>query len=174
MSDNIGYVAGVEREKFIDFVGLKFKELFPHVGLFPNTKITIGAGESPDGEKVQAQILFTMSRKESIDYFMPDEDMKDVMEVMKPTMLVLGDERVKDGLFVLHSSVEQNMICIKFATKAEAFSYRSFFDLSQYSVVKTKMGISYHPWFTGEDMQKEAPWNVGYLDIDQRTVKGGA
>lgn len=170
MAHNEGKILGKDMAEFINNVAARFQSLFPHSGLFPEARTEIGAGESPDGELVQAQVLITMKREDAAKFWFPDDDMKDAMSIMKPKVLLIGDERVKDGIFVLFSKLEGQMIRMKFSTQAEANAYKEHFELGQYAVELVKMSVSEDVWFEGT-FKGVKPMEVGYRSIDSRHLK---
>lgn len=172
MAHNEGKVLGMDLNEFGDIIGKRFQDKFPHSGLFPSAKVTVGSGESPSGDIVQAQILITMNREDAIGFWTPNDDTKKAMEVMKPKILIIGDERIKDGLFVLFSKLEANMLCIKFSTKAEAIAYSQHFGLTHYHPVLVKIAVSQDRWFDG-DFSKCDPKFMGTREIDPRAIGGG-
>lgn len=170
MAHNEGKILGKDMSEFVNTVAKRFQEKFPHSVLFPSAKTGVAAGESPDGEIIQAQILITMSREDAAKFWFPDDDMKDAMSIMKPKVLLIGDERVKDGIFVLLSQLESEMVRMKFSTKAEANAYKEHFELGQYTVELVKMSVSEDTWFEGT-FKGISPQEVGYRKIDSRHLK---
>lgn len=169
MSEEKGKIAGVETSKFIDAVGRKFKEKLPHIGIFPSSNVKVAAGNSPDGKISQAQVLITMDSTEMVKYLGLCLGKDSKQSEMMPKILMIGNERIKDGLFLIHSSLEGRMIKIKFGTIPEAKSYMNHFDIKHYSIVRTKMSVSEDLWFSG-DFENSYPEKVGYRDIDRRSI----
>jgi hypothetical protein len=125
-------------------IGEFFSQILPPQHELPGTRIKLHISESQAGIKWAVELDQPVKEFDLLV-------MKQGVETdnKQGKLLIIGDEFMPNGLFILYSSFEGNMIKLKFSTEEEALAYKNHFELPQYSPEKITRAIAGDMWFDG-------------------------
>jgi len=145
-------------------IGQWLTPILPDNSNFPDTYITFHVADTR--RERQPTITFAVEIECT-----PEEFSRLVMKGEKPKerdtdkLLLIGDEIVPGGLYVLYTVLESQMIRLKFATEAEALAYKNYYRLGQYEPIMLTKTFGGDEWFDGEFKD---PDNYGLRGVSMR------
>ena len=156
-------------------IGKWLTPILPPKNLYPGTNITFHIRTL--GEQVPPVVEFAVKIAQPLKEFEKLVFGKETEIVTTKTdrVLLIGDERVPGGVYILYSALVKQMLCMKFATEVEAISYinhfgdsESFPAIMSYTPIRIKSAVAEDKWFDGVPTRPDI---VGFRAVDSKTVE---
>lgn len=132
--------------------------ILPDPSGFPETKITIYVSDHKEKsiDSVKWAVELTQPLEEFASLVMKQGKVK---KQKKDMILIIGDERVPNGLYLLYSQLEARILQCKFHTKEEALMYSSVNRITHFKPFYMTKSFARYPWFDGTNRH---PDEYGY------------
>lgn len=125
--------------------------VLPDPSLFPDTKISlfirdITLAGKKDG--IEWAVQFTQPVEEFSLLVMNSSEIK---HEKRDSILIIGDERIPNGLYLLYSRLWESILKVKFHTKEEALLYASMYKIKHFQPFHMTKSFSSYPWYDGSE-----------------------